>query len=333
MSSRTAEIEVLRRRLAVLEGRLPQESQMSLAPAPAASIMQEPTHTPSGSEVEGAAGVCVAPAGQSRHRLCLGVEELDQLSAQHGFKLGTLHEFTSTEVRQSGALTGFVAALATLCLKQRDGMVLWVLDEMVQREAGLPSAQGFLQFGLDPARLLIVAPHRVEEVLWALEEGSQCRALSVVVGEMQGDFKSLDLTATRRLALRSERSGVPVFLMRHSGQAAVSAAMTRWRVTPLRSEAVGLRNKGAFVPARALMAAPCWHVELEKNRDGRPGSCELEWNHAEQRFKRISRPECGTSLGTPAPEATHPVSMVPRAGHRPHLPQGSGQVVALRRRG
>lgn len=334
MNSRKEEIDALRRRLAVLEGRLPPEAQLSLAPASAASKLQEPA-LPSDQNATAFQDRSIKDdAGTPRlrsavsARFCLGVEALDGASAQPGFKLGTVHEFIAPQVRLSGALTGFVAALATLCANQRAGQVLWALDEAVQREAGMLCAQGFLQFGLDPARLIMVTPRRVEDMLWALEEGSQCQSLSVVVGEMLGDFKELDLTSTRRLVLRAERSGVPLFFMRHGADAAVSAAMTRWCVGPGPMPPATRDRAGAYVPHRALMGAPRWRVTLEKNREGRPDSCDLEWNHATRQFDEIPRLDTeNASAGT----ATDSLSLVSRVGHRSPVPSGAGQVVAFRR--
>jgi protein ImuA len=46
-----------------------------------------------------------------------------------------------------------------------------------------------------------------------MEEGLKCAALSAVVGEIWGNPKALDFTATRRLAVAAERGGVPALLL------------------------------------------------------------------------------------------------------------------------
>ena len=47
-----------------------------------------------------------------------------------------------------------------------------------------------------------------------MEQGAGCAGLSAVVGEIHGAPAVLDFTATKRLALRAEASGVPVWPIR-----------------------------------------------------------------------------------------------------------------------
>ena len=72
-------------------------------------------------------------------------------------------------------------------------------------------------------------------VLLVVEEALHHRPLAGVVGEFSG---ALGLTASRRLQLAAEHSGVTAFLLRRSRRfddpalLAPSAAATRWRVVP-----------------------------------------------------------------------------------------------------
>ncbi|WOI55825.1 hypothetical protein [Palleronia sp. LCG004] len=128
--------------------------------------------------------------------------------------------------------TGFVLSL--LSLGQRP--VLWVQDRLSRREAGalyLPGL-GHMASGL---RILQVRVSHPRDVLWAMEEGASCAALSAVVGEIHGAPAALDFTATKRLAIRAERSGVPVYLIRGADPGVLSAARMRWRVASLPSQA------------------------------------------------------------------------------------------------
>ena len=80
--------------------------------------------------------------------------------------------------------------------------------------------------GLDPARLVMVAAQRDDDILWAMEEGlrtGRAAGLAAVVGEIG----RLPMVAGRRLQLAAERSGVTAFLLRRWRNAAEAAARTR----------------------------------------------------------------------------------------------------------
>ena len=275
----------LRRRIAALEGGLPFNGQ--LGPAPAFSAVKQ---------------------GSEPIRLSFGLKALDELFASGGLACGSLHEVVSAESRNAGALSGVALALLAKVMAARSGAVLWVQEPLAGREAGLLHGPGLLRFGVDPARLIAVRPRRTEELLWAMEEGAHTPVLAAVVGEVQGAQKALDLTATRRLLLRAQTSGVPVFLVRHGAAFEPTAALTRWCVTPERSQAPALLRSG---PHEAVGEA-AWTVDLTRNRDGRSGRLDLEWRHAERRFAAPARS----------------VALVSGAGLRPDSAPDDGTVVA-----
>ncbi|MBA5778550.1 inducible mutagenesis protein A [Stappia sp. F7233] len=277
----------LRRRVAAMEGRLTPEAQ--LAPAPA-----------------------IAATRQGPARLRTGMEAFDRLFAAPGLARGALHEITAAETRQAGALSGFAAALAAQLAERHDGDLLWVVDPQVAREAGVPFADGLAAFGLDPARILLVTPRRIEDCLWALEEGARSSALFAVIGEIHGAPKALDLTATRRLSLKVRASGTTLFLLRHASRDEPTAALTRFCVSPRQSRPA----QGGRAGRPGLVGAPAWRVRLEKNRDGRPGEVELEWDHVRRSFT--------------APADLEP--LVSGAFDRPDRAAGGGEVVAFARR-
>ncbi len=274
----------LRSRVAALEGRLSSEAQLQPDPASAAN-------------------------GQGPARLLTGVAGFDGLFAAAGMPCGTLHEATSAESRSGGALTGFAAALLSCLAARRAGAVLWVTEPDGGREAGAPNAEGLARFGLDPARVVLVRARCVAEMLWAVEEGVQAKGVCAVVAEMRGAPRALDLTASRRLLLRAEAGGATAFLLRHAGGAAPTAAVTRFRIAARLS---GGREDRRLAP----LGRPGWRVELQRNRDGRPGTVELEWDHAMRSFA--------------APADREPV--VPRTGDGPAGAPGTGRVVAFARR-
>jgi protein ImuA len=159
---------------------------------------------------------------------------------------------------RDGAATGFV--LAQLDASRRHGPILWVQDPRAVQEGGLPCIQGID----DRDRpILRVSARNATEALWAMEEGLECAASSAVIGEIWGDPKVLDFTATKRLALRSRRSGVPIWLLRPGGAAGLSVAPERWRLS---SVASAPHPFDAEAPGPAL-----WRAERFRSRSGRPG--------------------------------------------------------------
>ena len=127
---------------------------------------------------------------------------------------------------RDGAGTGLILAQMDAVLSSRpggSGPVLWVQDARARQEGGVPCQRGIAQLGLKMP-ILRIAARSAADALWAMEEGLECTALSAVVGEVWGNPRALDFTATKRLALRSSRSGVPVWLLRPDGAADLSVA-------------------------------------------------------------------------------------------------------------
>jgi len=143
------------------------------------------------------------------------------------------------------------------------GELLWVQDAAVRRLTGRPYRPG-----LPPAlrgRVIHVAAKTPEDALFALEEGVSCRDLACVIGEIAGNPKALDFTASRRLSLATEKYGTPLFLVRHDAARDLSAARMRWQ----------LRAAPSLPPRwnAAAPGAPAWHAELFRARGHAPG----EW--------------------------------------------------------
>ena len=208
--------------------------------------------------------------------LSFGINYLDAFFHAGGLATNTLHEIVGNEIRGVGMASGFAMALVVKLLHQNPGMLLWSCDPFLRREAGSLNAEGLYQFGLDPAQVLVVKPKRMEDQLWVMEEALTCQPIKVVVGEFQGRCRNLDLTATRRLALRAQRQNTMVLLLRYGSQNELSSAQTRWRVFSAPSATLD-----DFEPG---IGRPQWLVELNKNRDGRLGTFNLGWDYAENCF-------------------------------------------------
>lgn len=170
------------------------------------------------------------------------------------------------------AVTAFVLA----CLPRSNAPVLWVQDRASRLENGRvygPALQG--------VKLLRVEVSHARDVLWAMEEGAACAGLSAVVGEVHGAPPVLDFTATKRLAMRSEASGVPVWLIRSGAVEGLSAARERWRIGSLPSE---MHPYNAAAPG-----SPVWEAELFRARGRSPGTWAVKSEGGEDGLRFLSR--------------------------------------------
>ena len=166
----------------------------------------------------------------------------------------------------SGAGLALGLALEWLHLAEADRLeqrgVLWVQDRAAIRLAGRPYRAGLPQTLRH--RLIHVAAREAADALFALEEGVRCRDLAFVLGEIAGNPRALDFTASRRLSLAAEKHGVPVFLVRLDARPDLSSARMRWQVAAAPSPPP-LWNRAA--PGR-----PSWHAELFRARRHPPGA-------------------------------------------------------------
>ena len=142
---------------------------------------------------------------------------------------------------------------------------LWVQDKTALRLGGRPYRPG-LPPGLRH-RLIHVAVDKPEDVLFALEEGLRCRDLAFVIGEIAGNPKALNFTASRRLSLAVERHGVPLWLVRLDARRDLGSARMRWEARAAPSKAPRWNAQAPGTPA--------WQAELFRSRSHRPGAWTL----------------------------------------------------------
>lgn len=208
--------------------------------------------------------------GDGARSLPFGVAAIDAALPAGGLPLGCLHALVGEE---GGAGTAFAAALLGRLATAR-APALWVLRGRDLHAAGVAA------FGLTPDRLIAVRAVRRSDALWVMEEGLRCGALSAVLGEIDG----VDLTASRRLQLAAESSGVTGFLLRSEGERrlpeSASVAVTRWRLAA---------SPSRFADEPGVGAAR-WRVTLERCRSGRPGAWVLEWKDGEWAERREEAP-------------------------------------------
>ena len=236
-----------------------------------------------------------------------------------GIPTAGLAEFHGAETRDAGALCGFVLGLIGLFVKAGASAapVLWTGTADVFHEAGMPYAPGLdRRFGVAPGRLLIAQASKTADVLWIAEEAARLDAISVLVVELRGSPRELDLTATRRLHRRALAAGLPIFLLRHSGAPAPTAAPLRFRV----GAASAALRKILGRPFPGSIGPPRFSVTLDKNRFAQHAHFILEWNADERVLPHVrparSRPE-------------DPVALVSLPSHGAHLAPTPGSVVAF----
>ena len=195
-----------------------------------------------------------------------------------GLTRGGVHEIYAPSSAHTGAATGFATALAVRAAGARP--ILWVRQDFLDAETGCLNAAGLAEFGLDPARIILVRARDAEGVLRAGEQAARCASLGVVVIEPCGSPKILDFTASRRLSLASAKSGVPILLHRATASPSHSAALTRWSVAAARSRALEANAPGF----------PAFELNLLRHRGGTAGqSWCVEWDRDRKSFQSQQR--------------------------------------------
>lgn len=203
--------------------------------------------------LEGGAG------GGRRASLPFGIARIDNHLPGGGLALGALHELIGGGPDlMHGAATALLAAGTLARVK---GPVLWCLPS---RDLFAPALAGA---GLHPDRLIYAETRDESAVLPVAEEGLRYRGLAGVVAETG----RLTLTASRRLQLAAEESGVTAIVIRRWRRAGElpadgTAAVTRWRVSALSSATISAPGVGR----------PRWRLELLRCRGGEPADWTVE---------------------------------------------------------
>jgi protein ImuA len=240
-----------------------------------------------------------------QHAHSFGVQPLDRLVPEG---LGqSLHMIEAAGGVGDPAAAGFIfSVLITLCSNQRPA--LWITQDLADGEGGRLYGPGLSAMAVDPGTLVLARANRPRDVLWAMEEALRSGAVGAVVGEMREAGAQLDLTATRRLALRSERSAVPAFLLVAGRETlGATAARTRWRIASV---------PGAKSSADGCLGPPAWQVDLVKNKQGPCGSATIAFHPPEGR--------CFPVEGARIP-AQSPTSATVSTGEVISFPQGAGR--------
>ena len=216
----------------------------------------------------------VRRTGRASGRVATGHGAIDTVLGG-GLKRGAIHEVMPAATRDLTAATGFALGLIARMAEGRDW--LWIGEDKARLEAGQAYGPGLKQFGLDPARLILVAPRTAEDGLKASEDALRCAALGAVLFEPWGDPKRFDLVALRRLALAAEESDVPLLLLRSGGRGSIGATHTRWHISTAPSGAETAPGHPRFAVALLL--------NRQTGAGGPGGSWITEWCHGERLFR------------------------------------------------
>jgi len=223
-----------------------------------------------------------------------------------GVPAGSLSEIWGESYRDMGAMLGFTLLQARQLVDPARPALFWLQLAHEAQETGLPYGAGLAGLGLDPAQVVLGRMARIEDLLWAAEEALACRAVAAVIADLGRPHRLFDFTASRRLSLRAEASGVALFVLRCARAREASAAHLRWQVMPEQSAPTPF---DARAPGRAR-----WQVRLEKGGETMTGQRHWILDWTANGFS-ISDPD-GTNRRGPAAGA--PLSGAPSAvlGHR-----------------
>lgn len=242
-----------------------------------------------------------------------------------GAPAAQLHEIYGTEAEDGPAATGFAVALALAGQRVEPGQggtptvghvaapILWVRQQ--GRGDGRLHATGLLDLGLAPDALVLAEVPDPAALLRVAADAARCPGLGTVIVETHGRVPGLDLTATRRLMLAAESSGVTVLSVRLAAQVEPSAAASRWGVAAMPSRTLPGDVFGTPAPGR-----PAFLVECLRRRGGPAGTrWPVEWNRETRHFVTLPAREAalfGAGLPVVADRAVarDPAPSVRRAG-------------------
>jgi protein ImuA len=245
----------------------------------------------------------IDPGGRTREDgaalppMALGFPDLDA-ALGGGLAMAALHEIGPAGTVEMGAATGFALAFAARAMAARRGIatLVWVQHGAAAAAGGRPYGPGLAGFGLPPAQVALIEAGKPADVLRVAEEALRSGGAGTVIAELPDDLRSVDLTATRRLALAARAGGALALLLAHRMPERAAAAVTRWRIAavPGPPDPFGGLGPAAFA------------AELTKNRHGPRGLWHIAWDHDARIFR-----DAALSLGLAAPAADRP-SPAPR---------------------
>jgi protein ImuA len=221
-----------------------------------------------------------------------GISSLDGVLGG-GLARGCVHEIYAPQDDGATAI-GFAMALASRLNEGRGSPALWLRSARAMRLGGVVQAQGWAELGGIPGMSLLGTVHDGMTLLRAVVDALRCSALGVVIAESWGTLRELDLTASRRLALAAEKSGVTLLLLRLDAAPVPSAAQTRWQVSSAPSQALPGQAPGM----------PAFDITLLRQKSGPCGMrWRLEWDRDHRTFREAPLSGALVSVSAERPAA------------------------------
>ena len=215
-------------------------------------------------------------------RWATGVVTLDA-ALNGGFVRGRVHEVYAADSEDVGGTAGFAVLLASGLAGQGEGAkpLVWLHERRAVQVCGIMQAEGLVELGGLPHNCLLVQTEDRKALLRASLDAARCAGLGAVVIQGQGPMPELDLTASRRLSLATQRSGVTLLVLRIGAEPVPSAAETRWAANSAPSQALAGNATGL----------PTFDIELLRQRSGPSGMrWRLEWDRDRSQFRDTAIP-------------------------------------------
>lgn len=201
--------------------------------------------------------------------LPFGLPSLDAHLPHQGLPLGALHEVLAADFAELPAAFGF--CLAMLGRINRRKPIILIAGQSL-KDCGHSYYHGLPGLGIDPERLIWVAPKDLPQSLWAAETALRSGVPAAVIAMTIAELRLHD---SQRLHLAAKTAGIPLVLLHAKSTMQTPSAVTRWFI---RAAPAGRDRFGLMVHGR-------WQVKLDRCRNGRPGEWVVEWNHVAYRFR------------------------------------------------
>lgn len=203
-----------------------------------------------------------------------------------GLLRGRLHELFAAEPDDAASAAGFALMLA---MRVGDGPIVWLREERAERRQGQLHGPGLIELGIDPGRIISCLVPDETALLRAAGDVVRCAEVAMLIVEPWKAARALDLTASRRLAVAAEKSGVTTLLLRVDADPQPSAAQTRWEIRAVASTALEADAPGP----------PAIDLSLLRHRGGLAGvRYRLEWDRDTRSFR--DSPLSGALVSVPA---------------------------------
>ena len=156
--------------------------------------------------------------------------------------------------------------LALMVARETAGPVIWIQAGWLPERLFPDGISDYLA----PARLILVTPRRVEDLLWSMEEALRPGAVALVVADLP---VPPGLTAVRRLHLAAETGAAegrvaPLGLVLTPGEGGAAGVESRWHLAPRHDPA---HSRWRLDRLRARADPPAgWQVD-----QGRGGALSL----------------------------------------------------------